>query len=131
MRPSLITIKIYFLGIGNNSMTAAVGPWIYTIWTGVMQEFGLKCNIRPNRYTAKPTKNKLTFWGKYHLHTTQDSIKQGYRLEKTLKYWMQKRKQSLMTFQPGLALSLGQIDLVICRKSTHLQSTTNSIVKQN
>ncbi|MCM4171654.1 type IX secretion system membrane protein PorP/SprF [Arenibacter sp. TNZ] len=119
----------YFLGYSNKlNDNAAVGLGIYTHLDGVMQEFGLNANYANATQLSK--KNKLTF-GVNITYINQGIDKNRViALENDPKI-LDARKETKLTVQPGLALSLGQIDFGLYAENLlSYNQTTNSIVTE-
>ncbi|MCK0145605.1 PorP/SprF family type IX secretion system membrane protein [Arenibacter sp. F26102] len=119
----------YFLGFSNKiSENAAVGLGVYTHLDGVMQEFGLNANYANSARLSR--KNSLTF-GVNITYINQGIDKNRViALENDPKI-LDARKETKLSVQPGIALSLGQIDFGLYAENLlSYNQTTNSIITE-
>lgn len=119
----------YFLGYSNKiNDNAAVGIGVYTHLEGVMQEFGLNANYANSTQLSK--KSALTF-GVNITYINQGIDKNRVIALENDPTLLDARKETKLAVQPGIALSIGQIDFGLYAENLlSYNQTTNSIVTE-
>jgi type IX secretion system PorP/SprF family membrane protein len=117
----------YFLGYGNklNDHTA-MGIGVYTNRAGVMQEFGLNANYATSVQLGR---NSNFSFGANLIYLNAGIDKNRIIASENDPEILDARKETKLAFQPGVVLSLGQIDIgVYAQDLISYNQTTNSVI---
>ena len=117
----------YFLGFSNKlNEHTALGIGLYSQWSGVVQEFGFNANYATAVKLSQ--KSKLTF-GTNLLYFTEGLDKNRVVAISEDSKLSSSKKESKLSIQPGLNLSLGKIDIGLYAKDLlKYNQTTNEFL---
>ena len=120
-------IQNYYLGFSNKlNERTALGIGVYGQWEGVVQEFGFNANYA--RAVQLGDKTRLTF-GTNITYVSQGIAQNRVVAGETDPALLENAKQSQISVQPGVALSMGRFDLALYgRDLIRYNQTTNELV---
>ncbi|MCK0192105.1 PorP/SprF family type IX secretion system membrane protein [Arenibacter sp. F20364] len=117
----------YFLGYGNKlNDNTAMGIGVYTNRAGVMQEFGLNANYATSVQLGR---NSNLSFGTNVTYLNSGIDKSRIIASENDPEILDARKETKLAFQPGVVLSLGQIDVgLYAQDLISYNQTTNSVI---
>ena len=120
-------IQNYYLGFSNKlNERTALGIGVYGQWEGVMQEFGFNANYATA--VRLSDKSKLTF-GTNITYVSQGLARNRIVTPETDPTLEEASKQSKISVQPGVALSVGRFDVALYGKDLiKYNQTTNELI---